>query len=177
MSSLFNNGALLPVGKQGEEAAYRFLNSMSNVTHVEDVRDIEAWQKQDVDYRITLQDKSVKRVEVKTDTRIEQTGNVLFELTRIHHTATTCAYVGWSVFSQADFMLIYAPDTRAFRLFRFMDFRRVMQAYTRQKRDKTRVVWITSDDTRSTLNLLIPLVAVPHQHYVARGDGWQLKGG
>lgn len=179
MTSLFRDGALVAQGLEGEDAAWRFLNSLSNVARVDDVRAIKQWQDAEVDYRLHMVDGLVKGVEVKADSYIERTHNVLFELGRIHHTATTPFYTGWGVFSKADFLLVYAPDSQTFRLFRFAELRQAMQKFTRAERGKNSGLLkvIASDDTRTTINVLIPLRHVSHWTYAAlpNARGWVMK--
>lgn len=176
MTSLLQGGALVAKGLLGEDAAQRFLLGLENVARVEDVRYVKQWQDADVDYRAHLLNGRVVDFEVKTDSYIETSQNVAFELARIHHTALTPFYVGWGVFSKADFLLVYAPDSQAFYLFRFKLLREAMQRYTHLYRGKSNFKWIASDDTRTTLNVLIPLhEAGLYWRYAALNGGWVMK--
>lgn len=178
MTSLFKDGALVAKGLVGEIAAQRFLAGLGNVSRVEDVRHVKQWQDVDIDYRAHLLNGSVVSFEVKTDSYIEASQNVAFELGRIHHTAPTPFYVGWGVFSKADFLLVYAPDSQAVYLFRFKLLREAMQHYTHEKRAGSNFKWIASDNTRTTLNVMIPLSEVGiYWRYAALNDGWVMKQG
>jgi hypothetical protein len=179
MSSLFKNGALVALGQEGENAAWRFLNALSNVTQVDDVRALPQWQDAEVDYRLHLNSGHLVGVEVKYDRHIETSQKVLFELGRIHHTAITPFYPGWGAFSKADYLLVYAPDSLAFRMLRFTDLRQAMQAYTLANRHQWQMYLkvIPSDATRTTLNVLIPLSLVKHwtYAYLPSSRGWVMR--
>lgn len=172
---LFENPELKPKGDYAEVVVCEFLRRCPGVAQVEDVRDDPAWQQQDVDYRVTLTSGTARGVEVKSDQHIARSGNVLFELARLHHTARPerCAHLGWSVFSAADWLLVYCPPARALYWFSFAALRGGMQAYMKDSRDKARLALIATDSQRTTLNILIPLAYVPHAVYAQTPAGWR----
>jgi hypothetical protein len=99
-------------------------------------------------------------------------------LGRIDHVAITPFYVGWGVFSKADWLLVYALDSQAFYLFRFKMLREDMQRYTLENRTKSEhFKWVASDDERTTLNLLIPLRKTRYYRFPALNGGWVMKQG
>lgn len=153
-------------GRKGEDAALHFL-SMFQSDQITDVRDDPYWRERDVDFLLHKSSGAVVKLETKSDRHIAQTGNVLFELMRIHHTAghEHCAYLGWSVFTEAHHLLVWCPPANRMYVFGVADLRRAMQAYTRKTRQFARLKVVTTDTARTTINVLIPLRLVPHKVY------------
>ncbi len=172
MTSLFGDGRLMGIGKEGEAVAFAF---MSNLSHagIEDVRADPVWQARDVDYRFTRMDGSTINVEVKSDRHIATTGNVLFELLRIHHSAERCAYLGWSVFSWADRLLVWCPPAERLYLFEVLALREAMQTYTQEARQSMKLRVIATDTQRTTISVLVPLALVPHRAYAHSYGAWR----
>lgn len=167
------NGALMNAGKQGESAALSFLLQSSGA-RIEDVRNHPEWQRQDVDFLLHYTDR-VASVEVKSDRYISRSGNVLFEIARAHHTANPCAYVGWSVFSAAQHLIVFSPPDGLIYHFRFSDLRAAFQAYVLDSGGKTRVSVVPTDDLRTTFNVLIPLTYCAHNVYTCTAGAWTLN--
>lgn len=173
-TSLFQNGGLKRLGDEGERVIEAFLRRYPGVTDVKNVTEDREWQQKDVDFLAFLGARSLK-IEAKSDRHIARNKNVLFELARIHHTSPeTCAYLGWSVFSAADFLLVYNPPTRCIYQFRMPDLRSGMQQFTLATRRTLTLRLVESDSTRSTLNVYIPLSYVPHRRFQPKAGGaWQ----
>jgi hypothetical protein len=172
VSSLFEDRRLLHVGQEGEQIAASFF-AWTGWGTPEDVRADPFWQRQEVDYRLHLKAGDVTTVEVKSDQHIGRSGNVLFELLRIHHTSeATPAYLGWSVFSAARWLLVWCPPTGRLYLIAMRELRRGFQAYTLATRPNARLSVVSTDTARTTINVLVPLGYVNHQVYCRIGEGW-----
>lgn len=176
-SSLFEDGKLLIVGQDAEDIVRDFFNSTPQITETEDLRAIPEWQQKEVDYRIHSS-VSTLLVEVKSDQHIGKSRNALFELLRLHHTAQPehCAYLGWSVFSEADRIFVWCPTTRELYIFQTPDLRRAMQGYTYEQRKNMRIEIVVTDTKRTTINILIPLDYVSYHVYQKTQKGWECIG-
>lgn len=173
-AALFSDRQLQVIGEQGEQVVREFFASLMPGVQLEDVRSVPEWQHQDVDYRARTTHGATLNIEVKSDRHIAQTQNVLFELMRIHHAADPkrCAYLGWSVFSAADRLVVFCPPSYQIFLFQTEKLRRGMQAYTREKRADMNLKIVTSDESRTTINVLVPLRYVPHQVFRLSFGRW-----
>lgn len=167
------SGDMMREGSDGEARAYDFLSRLSHA-HIEDVRSDSFWQQRDVDYLFTRMDDSVLTVEVKSDRHIAQSGNVLFELARLHHTSRdVCAYLGWSVFTEADRLLVWCPPAERLYVFVVSELRSAMQRYTQKTRQLMKLNIVSTDTLRTTINILIPLTEVPHRVFACVNNRWQ----
>ena len=176
-SSLFEDSNLLLVGQDAESIVMDFLNSFKQITKKDDLRLDKEWQEKDVDYRIETANGEML-IEVKSDQHIGKSGNVLFELIRLHHTAKSehCAYIGWSVFSAADRIFVWCPPTRKLYIFKTPDLRRAMQGYTYEQRKSMRIEIVVTDTKRTTINILVPLAYVSYHVYQKNAKGWECIG-
>lgn len=166
MSKLFGDGRLRIVGEQGEEVAKRFLDQWYQ--GVKDVRSDPYWQQRDVDFIV---DQHLK-IEVKTDNHIGNSGNFNFEVLRIQHFSEPCAYLGWSVFSEATHFIVYCPPTEQIFTCKAEDAREGMQRYTVDTAGKIRLTSIASDSERTTINVLVPMRYIPHSVYINPDGYW-----
>lgn len=92
------------IGHQGELFIEEWLSNNPNVKQIEDVSGNVAYQKQDVDFLVTLQDGSQMSVEIKTDTY--KTGNMFFETISNEEYQT----LGCLMKTKADFLFYYFPN-------------------------------------------------------------------
>lgn len=177
MTSLFADTRLRNVGNDAEAIAEQFMAAVPNVKRVIDVSNVIDWQRREVDRRCELANGAWVNVEIKSDRHIHTSRNFSFELARLHHTATPehCAYLGWSVFSEADRLLVWCPPAQ--RLYSFLtdDVRRGMQRYTQEVRGNMRTAIVTTDDKRTTINILVPLSYIPHNVYARAETAWRLE--
>lgn len=171
---LFDNVSLRDAGEAAEEIVMDFFRAWQQIRQpVDDLRHDHDWQDKEVDFRLHLHSGNTLLVEVKSDKHIGKSRNALFELCRIHHASeATCAYLGWSVFSESDRVVVWCPDTSELYIFWTADLRRAMQGYTHEKRKNSRIEYIASDNTRSTINILIPLEYVAYVVYQKRDGKW-----
>ena len=106
------NGAIRDVGYVGEEAFERFCRRQQWVEDVRDVRDDIICQRDEIDFIITKWGGITARVEVKTETKLDVSGNILVELTRINHSGEHQYMLpGWPWRTVSDYIVYYAPAT------------------------------------------------------------------
>lgn len=176
-TSLFEDQSLLLIGQVAEAIVIEFLKSLSHVVPpIDDLRDIEEWQKKEVDFRVTLKSGEVKLIEVKSDKHIGKSGRALFEVCRIHHVTDNpkhAVYPGWSTFSESDTIFVWCPTTLELFVFFTSDLRRAVQGYTQEARKSTRIDYVYSDSTRSTINILVPLTYLSYRIYRKNGEKWE----
>jgi hypothetical protein len=173
---LFGDGELLEEGREGEEIVRQFLEKHPSVATVDDLRSDPHWQSKDVDYCANLHENGGKwYIEAKSDQHIARTQNVLFELARIQHSDDPCARLGWSVFSEASYLMIWCKPKQFLYWIDVSSFRRGMQRYVTDARGTTKVVHVNSDNTRTTINVLIPIRYMPYRQFEYVGNGWKVK--
>jgi len=163
--SLFQRPDLMPIGEAAEAVAKSFFNTLPLEKPPIDVRHDPKWQAKKVDYLLPLKGGGMEYAEVKSDRHIAFKGNALFETLRIHHTAQTCAYLGWSVVSLSQKIYVWCPPAQRLFVYRTRDLQRGMQEYTQRTRGAMRLAIVETDATRTTINILVPLQYVPHRIY------------
>jgi hypothetical protein len=148
----------MKLGRKGSNIVLDWLCQRPQVIGVTDWRDVKVAQEVDVDFAIKTRDGRVVLAEVKTDSYLGVTGNVLFEVLRINHKAAPehCVTLGWGGRSPAQYFLFYAPTLCVIYQCKASDFRQVFQSYTGRTRKQTRLIWVNTDNIKSTLNVLIP---------------------
>ena len=115
-------------GKVGEELFVDFLNRHN--FDYEDLRESKDFQKKDIDFLV-----ADKYFEVKTDYKINKTGNVVIELTNTRE-GFTCP--GWFFKTEADNLVIIDPiDRKGYRL-RMEELREYLRntPYTSKKMER-----------------------------------------
>ena len=162
-------GDYMARGREGEEIVLRWLAARPGVKAVEDLRADLAAQRDDVDCRVAFAGGREMLVEIKTDSYIGRTGNLVFEMTRINHTAPVEYLVtpGWSVRSTADLFAFYGLLSERLYLltadhFR-AGFRRFMVQLSRESAERGErfiatdtLRLIPTDAGKSTLLFYIP---------------------
>lgn len=152
------NGDYMELGKLGEGQVLRWLQSNTQVIGVDDLRDLRPMQTADVDCSIHLTDGRVHLAEIKTDSWLGKSDNMIFEVLRINHTAApdlSCV-LGWSAKSPARWIIWYAPAVNSIYLISSDDFRKAMQAYTNDNRASITMDYTPTDKIKSTVSILVP---------------------
>jgi len=152
------NGDYMAAGKYAEAICLEFVKRSPSVLAIEDTRNLRVLREADVDCVMHLYDGRCHLAEFKSDAHLGVTGNVLFEVLRVNHTAPpekSCV-LGWSARSPAKFLLYFAPEKRCIYLCTFDGLRGAFQRYTRDQRKRTRLDWVNTDSIKSTVNVLIP---------------------
>ena len=87
------NGDYMERGKNAELIVLKWLADNSTVIGVEDLRTLRVMREADVDCSVKLMDGRIVLAEIKSDWHLGKSGNMLFEVLRINHTAipTTAA--------------------------------------------------------------------------------------
>lgn len=152
------DGDYMEAARRAEGFVLRHLKEDPNVLGVRDCRSLRVGQEADFDISITTTDGAVALAEVKSDKWISETGNMVFEIARVNHTAPhdKAVTLGWSARSPATWCIFYSPQTEILYMIRFEDFRRCFQRYSREARGNVRMKWISTDNIKSTLIALIP---------------------
>lgn len=71
----------LNIGELGEGMTWQYLSNQPNIKQVIDVRnDKRYFQKEDVDFLIITNENDVYKVEVKSDSKICETNNIVYEI-------------------------------------------------------------------------------------------------
>ncbi|KKL75859.1 hypothetical protein LCGC14_2050700 [marine sediment metagenome] len=154
------NGDYMETGKTGEKVVIDWLQSRPNILGVTDFRDIRRIHEADVDVGVRLYTGQVCLAEIKTDTYLGCSGNILNEVLRINHYAPHehAGYLGWTLRSPARWLLYYAPNKvpKAIYKAEFSQVRLVLQRFTREMRKKLKFQITATDAGKTTYNILIP---------------------
>ena len=105
-------------GKAGEKVVYYMLTHNDKIKDVWDVSDDRRYQENDVDFLILTSKGQVYGVEVKTDFRAHETGNIFFE-TESHGKVgclqkTTADYIYYYLFHNKKLYMINTEKLREF---------------------------------------------------------------
>lgn len=153
------NGDYMKLGREGESAVLRFLKQRPQVVGVADFRDLRVIQEADIDFAVSTRDGRVTLAEVKADSWLGTSGNLLCEVMRINHTCVPdrAGYLGWAFRSPAKWLLYYAPPSKnQIWQISFDDLRRGLQNYTREQRAQSNVKIVETDSIKTTFNILVP---------------------
>lgn len=152
------SGGYMDVGKKGESVVLDWLRRNPQILGVEDLRELRVMREADADCMLTNRDGTISLAEIKTDNYLGVSGNVLFEILRINHTAPPerSATLGWAARSPARYLFYYAPQVNKIYYCKFDDFRKVFQDYTRETRQKMNINIVPTDNIKTTVNVLIP---------------------
>ena len=145
-------------GRKAEEIVLHWCKENPDMLGVLDCRSQREGMEGDFDFSITNTDGTIILAEAKSDIWLGISGNMVFEIARVNHTAPhdRAVTLGWSARSPATWCIFYAPSTEELFLIRFEDLRRCFQQYSRQARSAVKMKWIPTDNIKSTLIALIP---------------------
>lgn len=153
------NGDYMEIARNGEKTVIEWVKARPNVLDIEDLRDVRQVHEADIDIGVRLYMGQVCLAEIKTDTYLGESGNVLNEVLRINHTTKHqyAGYLGWTLRSPARWLLFYAPNNKSGPVIykaTFADVRFVLQKYT--KKHKVYFQTTRTDEIKTTYNILIP---------------------
>ncbi len=152
------NGDYMRIGKLGEVICMEWLEKHPSICEIIDFRNIRTIHECDIDCGVKLYTGNICLVEIKTDTYLGVTGNILCEVLRINHTCESAfaGYLGWMLRSPAKYLLYYAPNRQPPAIYKgeFSLIRRVIQDYTRKQNPRIDIV--RTDNLKTTINFLIP---------------------
>jgi len=151
------NGDYMEIGKLGENIVIKFIEEQPKVLGIIDFRNIRAVHEVDIDIAIRLYRGQICLAEIKTDTWLGESGNVLNEVLRINHYSNSdyAGYLGWTLRSPAEWLIYYAPNRTkpAIYIAKFKDMRAILQDYTRGEHE---INIVRTDKNKTTYNILIP---------------------
>lgn len=152
------SGDYMAAGVKAQNIVLDFLRKRPDVIGVDDLSQLKVMQEADVDCMIKTRDGLVTLAEIKSDRYIGKSGNVLFEVLRINHTAMPdhCLTLGWSARTPAKYLIYYSPDLHNLYVITADNLRRAMQKYTSENRKASNISYVETDAIKSTVNILIP---------------------
>jgi hypothetical protein len=153
------SGDYMKAGLAGQSIVLDLLKRRPEILGVIDWSDLEAVQPADIDCAIRTKSGHVILAEIKSDSYLGKTGNVLFEVLRINHTCDPefSMGLGWTARTPAKYIFYYAPSVNKVYKFNTIGLRQSMQRYTREKRKSTRLDIVETDSIKTTINILIPI--------------------
>lgn len=99
----------LKAGGGGEHAVWNMFVKMRTVRNVVDVRDDKTFQEKDIDFLVENLDRQFTSVEVKTDFKAHETGNIVYEV-------TTSGHMGCFEKTEAKYIAYYIPKSEEVHL-------------------------------------------------------------
>lgn len=95
----------LMTGGYGEHAVWNILTNQPKVRVVVDVRKDKRFQEKDIDFLVENTNQQFTSIEVKTDFKAHETGNIVYE-------ATTSGHIGCFEKTQADYIAYFVPKSK-----------------------------------------------------------------
>lgn len=117
MREIYEFNKSLSVGELGENIVEKYLNKLGNVKKVESVKDIRAYQKEDIDFIVHLANGKKVSVEVKSDSY--KSGNLYYETKSCVEFNT----LGCFEKTKADYIFYYFLNLKVLYIFKTKKFR------------------------------------------------------
>ena len=92
-------------GEIGEHVVWNLLQKSSKVRNIVDVRQDKVFQSQDIDFLIENFDRQFTPIEVKTDFKAHETGNIVYEI-------STSGHLGCFEKTKAAYIYYYIPASK-----------------------------------------------------------------
>ena len=115
-------------GGYGEHAVWNLFNKQANVRSVVDVREDKNFQEQDIDFLVENIYRQFHSVEVKTDYKAHETGNIVYEV-------TTSGNVGCFEKTKAKYIAYFIPHSETVHMIDVERFRKYIHSLNRQPKD------------------------------------------
>lgn len=147
------SGNMMKKGKKGEEKVFNYLNTLDNIIHVIDLSEEQNFRTPDIDAVIITKKFIPYTIEIKSDARIDETGNVWWETHRMYDNAGY--YEGWVTRSKAEYLLIYCSKTDNLYIFNFELLRNKISELKKSNKFKSKSVQTNSECI--TFGELIPI--------------------
>lgn len=106
----------LAEGGYGEHAIWNLFIKQPWVKSVVDVRDDKEFQEKDIDFLVEDKNRQFTSVEVKTDFKAHETGNIVYE-------ATTNHALGCFEKTQAKYIMYFIPGSKEAHMINVVDLR------------------------------------------------------
>jgi hypothetical protein len=115
----------LKEGGYGEHAVWNLFNKLPKVRSVVDVREDKAFQALDIDFLVENIERQFSTIEVKTDYKAHETGNIVYEV-------STSGNVGCFEKTKAKFIAYFVPKSEEVFIISTKNFRNYLQKQPRQ---------------------------------------------
>ena len=92
----------LKEGESGEHVVWNMLQNQKNIRSIVDVRKDKKFQEMDIDFLVENMNRQFTSIEVKTDFKAHETGNLVYEL-------STSSNIGCFEKTQAEYIMYYIP--------------------------------------------------------------------
>jgi len=106
----------LKEGESGEHVVWNILSKSTTVRSIVDVRQDKNFQEQDIDFLVENDKRQFTPIEVKTDFKAQDTGNIVYEVSTSGHIGcfekTKAAYIYYYIPAKK---VVYMIDVKAFR--------------------------------------------------------------
>jgi len=150
------SGAYMSAGAETQTTVMEWLRTQPWVSQVKDHTNNMAMQSLEIDCTVILPDKAQATVEIKRDSHLGVSGNVLFELLRTYHNSYSPFGLGWGGKTCADYFLLHAISVNKVYMCLRSDLQECAQKYLRENTRDVRFVTIPTDADCTTVALLIP---------------------
>jgi len=151
-------GAIRQVGYQGEAVFEAFCARQSWIEGVRDVRDDPICQRDEIDYIITKTGGFDWRIEVKTESKLDVSGNILIELARINHSGEHQYMMqGWPWRTASDYIVYYAPTTERLHWWARRDFLAGAYEWVRSRGKALRTLTTETSTERVVISTVVPM--------------------
>lgn len=95
----------LKEGESGEHVVWNLLQNQPNIRSIVDVRKDKKFQEKDIDFLVENMNRQFTSIEVKTDFKAHETGNLVYEV-------TTSRHIGCFEKTQAEYIMYYIPANK-----------------------------------------------------------------
>ena len=107
------------IGNKGENTIFNFLLTYPSTTAIIDVTKDEWFQQFDIDFLWQDTEYNIFKIEVKTDTLADKTGNMVYEIWSDKRTHSKGCFEK----TEADYIFYYLINTRTLYIFKTVDLR------------------------------------------------------
>ena len=107
-------------GEAGEHAVWNLFIKQGGVRSVVDVRNDKKFQEDDIDFLVEDYKRQFTPIEVKTDFKAQDTGNIIYEL-------STSGHIGCFEKTKAKYIAYYIPAAKTVHMIDVVKFRTYLQ--------------------------------------------------
>lgn len=112
-------------GGYGEHAVWNMFNKMPKVRSVVDVREDKMFQSLDIDFLVENIDRQFSTIEVKTDYKAHETGNIVYEV-------TTSGNIGCFEKTKAKYIAYFVPKSETVYIISTRNFKNYVHNQERE---------------------------------------------
>lgn len=103
-------------GENGEHVVWNVLSKIKDIRSIVDVRQDKHFQEDDIDFLVENTSRQFTPIEVKTDYKAHETGNIVYE-------ASTSGHIGCFEKTKAKYIYYYIPGAKKVHVINVKDFR------------------------------------------------------